>query len=326
MSLLRPTFAWLEITGLCNEKCRHCYASSSPQGDHGSMTDADWRRVVGQLKGMGVRHVQFIGGEPTLHPALPELIRYALASGMLIEVFSNLTHITDSVWDALKLRGVRLAFSYYSDNADDHDDVTMARGSHARTRANVAKARRLGIPLRGSVIGVLEGQRAEQARGDLLGLGIRDVRRDRIRPFGRGADGKDPRMDKLCGRCGRGKFAISPDGEVWPCVFARWMALGNVHEQSLEEIYMGIPMRAARAELQSLFPDTGVSMSPTCLPDCNPAFESCSPQTVCAPDASCGPTNGGSGGGEGGKQFHGPLGAPGRSVRYYNPGISDTDC
>ncbi|MFE5847402.1 radical SAM protein [Streptomyces niveus] len=62
MGYLRPTFAWLEITGLCNENCRHCYAGSSPQGDHGSMTVADWRRVVGELRGMGVRNVQFIGG------------------------------------------------------------------------------------------------------------------------------------------------------------------------------------------------------------------------------------------------------------------------
>ncbi|TFI24523.1 radical SAM protein [Streptomyces sp. 4R-3d] len=315
MGYLRPTFAWLEITGLCNENCRHCYAGSSPQGDHGSMTVADWRRVIGELRGMGVRNVQFIGGEPTLHPALPELIRHAIANGMRIEVFSNLSHVGEAVWAALRIPGVRLAFSYYSDTPADHDDVTMTRGSHARTRANVAKARSLGIPLRGSVIGVLEGQRGTQARGDLLQLGVRDVRTDRIRPFGRGADGRDPRMDRLCGRCGRGKFAVSPDGEVWPCVFARWMPLGNVRERSLSDIYLGTPMRAARAELQAVFPDTGVSMSPTCLPDCNPSFESCTPQTACAPDASCGPT-----------EDDGVIGAPGRSVRYYDPGVSGTDC
>ncbi|MEU9747156.1 radical SAM protein [Streptomyces niveus] len=173
------------------------------------MTVADWRRVIGELRGMGVRNVQFIGGEPTLHPALPELIRHAIANGMRIEVFSNLSHVGEAVWAALRIPGVRLAFSYYSDTPADHDDVTMTRGSHARTPANVAKARSLGIPLRGSVIGVLEGQRGTQARGDPLQLGVRDVRTDRIRPFGRGADGRDPRMDRLCGRCGRGEFAVA---------------------------------------------------------------------------------------------------------------------
>ncbi|HEY3514514.1 MAG TPA: hypothetical protein VGL36_35370 [Kribbella sp.] len=42
--------------------------------------------------------VQFIGGEPTLHPASPELLRRALAAGLEVEVFSNLVHVTPALW------------------------------------------------------------------------------------------------------------------------------------------------------------------------------------------------------------------------------------
>jgi MoaA/NifB/PqqE/SkfB family radical SAM enzyme len=311
---LRPVFAWLEITGFCNLACRHCYANSSPQGTHGVMAAADWLRVIGELTAMGVGDVQFIGGEPTLHPELPGFVRYALGKGMRVEVFSNLTHIRPEVWDVLRLPGVRVAFSYYSDQEADHDDVTEARGAHARTRANVQKAHELGVALRGSVIDVLRGQRAGDAERDLLQLGIRDVRTDRVRPFGRGADGAYPDMRRLCGMCGRAKFAVSPDGDVWPCVFARWMKLGNVRERSLQEIYDGVAMRAARAELEAVFPESAVRMGPTCLPECNPAFDTCSPQTVCAPDAACEPT------GESARL------SPHRSVRYHNPGVSGTGC
>lgn len=320
---LRPTFAWLEITGFCNLNCRHCYADSSPEGNHGDMTQADWFRVIDELDDMGVRDVQFIGGEPTLHPGLPSLIRHALTHAMRVEVFSNMTHIRPEVWEAFQLRGVRLAFSYYSDNAADHDEVTEARGSHAHTLANVAKARELGIDMRGSVIHALEGQRQQDAHRQLLELGIRDVRTDGIRPFGRGAEGAFPKLERLCGRCGRGKFAVLPNGQVTPCVFARWLTLGNVHENSLKEIYDGAPMRAARADLEMAFPHTAVSATPVCNPDCNPAFDTCSPQLACAPDAACGPTgsgtddNGGSGA---------PRMSPRRSVRYANPAVSGTDC
>lgn len=311
---LRPVFAWLEITGFCNLNCRHCYADSSPRGTHGSMADADWLRVIDELNGMGVRDVQFIGGEPTLHPGLPRFVRYARRYDMRVEIFSNMTHLRPEVWEVLQLPGVRLAFSYYSDDEADHDEVTEARGAHARTRANVERARNLGVAMRGSVITVLQGQRAQAAEQELLHLGVRDVRTDRIRPFGRGADGAYPDVRGLCGMCGRAKFAVSPDGDVWPCVFARWMKLGNVHEQSLQAIYGGVPMRAARAELEAVFPASAVRADPTCLPDCNPAFESCSPQTVCAPDASCGPT------GDSARL------SPHRSVRYHNPGMSGTSC
>ncbi|EFL23579.1 radical SAM [Streptomyces himastatinicus ATCC 53653] len=316
---LRPQFAWLEITGFCNLNCRHCYANSSSQGDHGDMSDADWIRVIDQLNGLGVRDVQFIGGEPTLHQSLPAFIRHAHKYAMRIEVFSNMTHIRPEVWEALTLPGVRLAFSYYSDNETDHDEVTEVRGSHARTRANVEKARELGIKMRGSVIHVLEGQREANAHHELLQLGIRDVRTDHIRPFGRGAEGAFPQIKELCGMCGRAKFAVLPDGRVSPCVFSRWMNLGNVHNQTLQEIYDGVPMRAARAELEAAFPHSAVRSTPSCLPDCNPSFESCNPQTACAPDAACGPTGEGDGSAV-------PRMSPRRSVRYANPSISRTDC
>ncbi|MDT3396448.1 radical SAM protein [Streptomyces sp. B1866] len=317
---LRPQFAWLEITGFCNLACRHCYAGSSPQGDHGTMTDADWCRVLDELHDLGVRDVQFIGGEPTLHPGLPALIHHARRYAMRVEVFSNLTHVREPVWDALRLPGVRLAVSYYSDDPADHDEVTETPGSHARARANLRKARQLGIPVRGSVIHVLDGQRAKHAEHELLSLGIRDVRTDTIRPFGRGAEGALPDLGKLCGRCGRGKVAVGPGGDVWPCVFARWMKLGNVHETSLAAIYDGEPMRTARAELEQVFPHTAVSATPVCNPDCNPAFDTCAPQLACAPDAAYPPTEDG----EGAAAV--PRLSPRRTVRYHDPSVSGTDC
>lgn len=38
------------------------------------MQTDDWSSVIDQVAGLGARTVQFICGEPTLHPALPELI------------------------------------------------------------------------------------------------------------------------------------------------------------------------------------------------------------------------------------------------------------
>ncbi|MFE1358161.1 radical SAM protein [Streptomyces harbinensis] len=294
---LHPRFAWLEITGFCNLRCRHCYAGSSPQGSHGTMTDADWLRVLGELAGLGVRDVQFIGGEPTLHPGLPGYIDRALEEGMAVEVFSNMTHIRPRLWDALRRDGVRLAFSYYSDDPAAHDAVTGAGGAHARTRANIRRARELGVPLRGNVVELpAPPAHAEGGRRDLLELGIREVGTDRVRPYGRGAaeagragaDGAEagrasgagdgagraaraPECGGLCGRCGHGRLAVLPDGRVTPCVFARWLTLGNVREQGLPEICAGAATRRARDELAAHFPPPADNTTPVCLPDCGPA-------------------------------------------------------
>lgn len=132
----RVSFLWLEITGRCQLTCSHCYASSGPSGTHGTMVLADWARVIDQAAHAGCRTVQFIGGEPTLHPALPDLIGRALAAGMAVEVFSNLVHVPAALWEMLTREGVSLACSYYSDDPDEHAAITGRASAHARTRAN----------------------------------------------------------------------------------------------------------------------------------------------------------------------------------------------
>lgn len=118
------SFMWLEVTGRCQLQCAHCYADSGPYGMHEVMTAADWRRVIDQAAGIGVSMVQFIGGEPTLYPELPELVDHTLAVGVQVEVFSNLVHVTPALGDTFDRPGVRLACSYYSDDPAQHVAVT----------------------------------------------------------------------------------------------------------------------------------------------------------------------------------------------------------
>src|SRR5580658_1101241 len=103
------SFLWLELTGRCGLACAHCYASSGPDGTHGTMTEADWRSVIAQAVGVGVSMVQFIGGEPTLHPRFAELLAAAIDARLAVEVYSNLTHVKDSWWDLFACPGVSLA-------------------------------------------------------------------------------------------------------------------------------------------------------------------------------------------------------------------------
>lgn len=270
-----PRFVWLEITGRCQLTCDHCYAGSGPDGTHGTMTATDWRRVIDQAAELGVDQVQFIGGEPTLHADLPELVRHALTRGLRVEVFTNLVHVTEAHWAVFQLPGVQLATSYYSDDPAQHAAIT-GRPSHARTKANIDEAVRRGIKLRAGVIGGRPGQRADQAAAQLDELGVAHVGRDRVRALGRGARAQQPSPTELCGRCGDGTAAIRPDGSVAPCVMTRWLATGNVHQSGLAEATASIP--AARAEL------TEQGMPPRGARGCHP--------DDCPPDGGeCYPTN-----------------------------------
>jgi MoaA/NifB/PqqE/SkfB family radical SAM enzyme len=88
------SFLWLEITGKCQLHCTHCYADSGPAVTHGAMTEDDWSRVIDEARTLGVTMVQFIGGEPILHPNLSRLVQHALGRELTVEVFSNLVRVT----------------------------------------------------------------------------------------------------------------------------------------------------------------------------------------------------------------------------------------
>ncbi|MFI1013401.1 radical SAM protein [Streptomyces sp. NPDC020965] len=286
------TFAWLEITGKCQLFCEHCYADSGPQGSHGLMESDDWRRVIEQLAARGVTMVQFIGGEPMLHPDLSGLVTYALDRGLRVEVFSNLVHVPAALWPVLEREAVSLATSYYSDDPAEHAAVT-GRLSYARTRANVAEAVRRGIRLRAGVIDVREGQRVSAAQRELEMLGVREIGTDRLRRVGRGVRASTPDTSQLCGHCASGVIAISPDGSVWPCVFSRWLPVGNVRDAALADILSSPEAQRVREELMADFAAREVTAEggkpkppPPCDPKCGPA---CGP--ACNP--SCWPTGAG---------------------------------
>jgi MoaA/NifB/PqqE/SkfB family radical SAM enzyme len=245
------------------------------------MTTDEWRVVITDAAALDISEIQFIGGEPSSHPSFTQLLQHAIDVGCKVEIFSNLFHVRPEWWKLYSHPQVTLATSYYSDTAGGHDAVTGRKGSHTRTRANIAEALRRQIAIRVGIIDILDGQRVEQARAELEALGVTDVGIDRIRSVGRAAKAQ-PDVSQLCGRCGRGKAAISSNGDVWPCVLSRWLpSAGNVKEQTLAEILGGRKM----GDLLAMIPARPAAVcNPECKPsqgdgsDCAPAeTEACAP-------------------------------------------------
>lgn len=245
------------------------------------MTPSDWHRVIDESTTLGIEMVQFIGGEPTMHPDLPRFVDHALGRGIEVEVYSNLVHVRPELWETFTLPGVRLATSYYADNVMQHEAITKRRGSHARTKSNIIEALRRSIPLRVGIVDVHDDQRVDEARDELASLGVQEIGYDRLRQVGRGVHTQAADVSQLCGNCASGVLAVSPEGAVWPCVFSRWLPVGNVHEQSLAEIVAGDQCQGVRAELAEHFQLAPVG---ACDPRCEPYSAGCHPE--CNPSCS----------------------------------------
>ncbi len=232
---------FLELTGRCNERCLHCYASSSPEVET-ALDRATIHSVIEDAAELQVEGIQFTGGDPLLSPELLGAVQYARRLGIAdLEVYTNGLALRDKLLAALAGEGVRFALSIYSHDAATHDAITGTPGSWARTIRAVRSAVDLGCRVR---VGVVVRNENEKHLPTLLGMlsdwGVsrEAVSIDRERQVGRGlwdgvavegetyALGHDEKAGHSHVRSG--KLAVTYSGAVVPCIFDRDTILGRL--------------------------------------------------------------------------------------------------
>jgi MoaA/NifB/PqqE/SkfB family radical SAM enzyme len=254
------------------------------------MSDEDWLRVIEQAASEECRSIQFIGGEPMIHPSLRDFIVHAKKWGFeFIEIFTNANTISDERLALFNGLDVHFATSFYSTIPEIHDRVTQNAGSFNRTVNGITKIVKHQFPLRACLVELDENRaHIEQARAFLRDLGVKTIQTDHVRKIGRAAiKGSDTQgTEELCGACWKNKMCVTTSGVVYPCVMSRHYTVGSVLESSIGEIIASESLINARKELFDFFaPVQG--MQAYCNPHCNPNND-CSPQWGCNPD-TCNP-------------------------------------
>jgi MoaA/NifB/PqqE/SkfB family radical SAM enzyme len=238
---------------------------------------------------VGCRKVHFFGGEPTLNKNLAQLIAAARGMGYeLIEVYTNLVHLTDDLLVCFATNDVCVATSAYSKSRRTHDLITKTPGSFDRTMANLRKVVSRGLKVRVSIIEMEEnaGDATAAARFLKEQMGIQEIKIDRARPFGRAGDNIGGLGD-LCGSCAGGTLCISPDGEVSPCIMSKKWPVGSVRRQPLMELLRSDRLANIRREIRDA---TSVNHRTAWHSDRLSDTTDCEPQ-VCGPDVGCPPLN-----------------------------------
>lgn len=144
-----PVLSEIALTYRCNLACRFCYAGCGcRRGDEEIELDTDgFKRVLDAIiEEAEVPSVSFTGGEPTLRPDLPELVRYARSRGMWTNLITNGTRLTAGLADALRQAGLDSAqVSLEAGEAGRHDAIVGREGAFAETIAGLRAARDAGI-------------------------------------------------------------------------------------------------------------------------------------------------------------------------------------
>ena len=77
----------LALTYRCNNDCAHCY-NARPRR-YPELDTAHWKAILDRLWAIGIPHIVFTGGEPTLRPDLAELIAHAEHNGQITGINTN---------------------------------------------------------------------------------------------------------------------------------------------------------------------------------------------------------------------------------------------
>ncbi|WP_419908263.1 radical SAM protein [Candidatus Poriferisodalis sp.] len=179
--------ALLKVTDRCDLRCSHCFVSATQDGE--DMPASVLRRVIERLCAAGVANVTITGGEPLLHPELPEMLGDLVAAGLDVTVCTNGVSLDDTlIHRAIELGHIKFSVSLDGVRASSHGKF---RGNPHTFAHTVANARRLaGAQLLNGVLCTPHDLMEPDEHRELLALatelGARYLLLNPLSSFGRG--------------------------------------------------------------------------------------------------------------------------------------------
>lgn len=134
------------ITSKCNYHCRFCYTQKLPKMDVDEKTGI---KILEQLFNLGIEKINFVGGEPLLHPRFFYFICAAHKMGFTVSITSN-----GSLLSAQKIQSLKPFLSWIGisiDSASNNLEKYLGRGdgTHVtQTLKNTDSVRANGIKLK----------------------------------------------------------------------------------------------------------------------------------------------------------------------------------
>jgi MoaA/NifB/PqqE/SkfB family radical SAM enzyme len=143
--LRAPFTVCLWLTDYCNLDCAYCYAK--PFSGRRMETERTLR-LIDEFIELGVFDLTLAGGEPTLHPAVLDIVRHSVEGGLRVGLLSNGVSLSDRTIARLEetttRRNFLLQISLDSAVAGVND---MARGKGTRVLCTLERLRRTKLEI-----------------------------------------------------------------------------------------------------------------------------------------------------------------------------------
>jgi radical SAM protein with 4Fe4S-binding SPASM domain len=262
---LVPLQACLELTYLCNLRCKHCYIDLPlRQRTSDELSVQEWCDILDQLFKAGTLSLLLTGGEIFTRSDLFDIAFEAKRKKFLLLLTTNGTLIDAYVAAKVKkLQPYWVAVSLYGAIAETHEAVTTQSGSFEATVHAIRLLQEQGT--RVTIQALLMDSNAQEAAAiselaASLGVSVHisyelaPTKRCALNPQQYEATVKEletylsseqifqgfPADGPGTCQAGKGVCAISPVGDLFPCPLMP-LRIGNLRQQSFEELWRTQP-------------------------------------------------------------------------------------
>lgn len=149
-----PVVASIELTYKCNLRCLHCYGEYGTN-DISEMKLEDAKKLLLDLKDIGVQILEFTGGDVSLYPHLKELLEIALSLDYkFISILTNSVVMKDEIFDLVIANANKFVMQIDLHSLDDEylKWFTKASNTVEIIKSNIKKMVDNGVVIRVATI------------------------------------------------------------------------------------------------------------------------------------------------------------------------------
>ena len=261
-----PKELHIDLTDACTERCVHCYV---PKGQKDYLPVEFVEKALVEFRAMNGLTVHLTGGEAMMHPDFERICRKCVELNLNFIILSNMTLCDEKRIAFLKeVQPQFINVSLYSMKPEEHDAITQLPGSWRKTLDAILKCCEAGVACRIATPLLKENQNAlpelrkfadehrmhlvpsadiiAQADHGCMNLehicSTAELRQVLVRDHGlfhKFYTGEMPSCDEKVCEIGSGRIHLNAKGNYYACDSMHEYVLGNVRENTVEEIWKG---------------------------------------------------------------------------------------
>jgi radical SAM protein with 4Fe4S-binding SPASM domain len=268
----------IEVSSRCNERCIHCYIPNQKKDEGTDMELSLILRVLDEAKEMGTLQVTLSGGELFMHKDIASILLHARKNDFSISILSNLVLLNDEHIALLKeINPSLVQVSLYSMKSEEHDAITLVKGSFEKTKNSIERLVAANIPVQISCpviklnrksykdVLIYANKLRTKAQTDFIMMAqadhstnnlaqrislqeteelLKDILKfdqdylsTTLQQEPKSFDIDKYKNSPLCG-VGVDNICLTANGDYYPCAGWQGMILGNAYKQSLKDIWV----------------------------------------------------------------------------------------